>query len=166
MLEADSSTRTEYCGQGCTSQSLTAVLPPGADLPSPKLPPKSAAGGVYRGSVRVETDQGTMVMPLSVNVRPVTIPDAKDSGFTDVEWTLFFGTVSYDEPPVETMLANYGFSPFTPKWWKLMEDYAKLRKDYRNNNLTLPMATLLLQAGTTVDADGKVHFNWSAIDQS
>ncbi|WP_112245254.1 glycoside hydrolase domain-containing protein [Kribbella monticola] len=127
--------------------------------------PKSAAGGVYRGSVRVETDQGTMVVPLSVNVRPVTIPDAKDSGFTDVEWTLFFGTVSYQEPPVETMLANYGYSPFTPKWWQLMEDYAKVRKEYRNNDLTLPMATLLLQGGTTVDADGKVHFNWSAIDQ-
>lgn len=127
--------------------------------------PKTAAGGIYRGAVRVETDHGTFSVPLSVNVRAVTIPDAKDSGFTDVEWTLFFGTVSYQEPPVETMLANYGFSPFTPKWWKLMEDYANLRRDYRNNNLTLPMTTLLLQSGTKVGADGKVQFNWTAIDQ-
>ncbi len=66
---------------------------------------------MYRGLVRVETDQGTFTVPLSVNVRAITIPDAKDSGFTDVEWTLFFGTVSHQEPPVETMLANYGFSP-------------------------------------------------------
>nr|WP_020390930.1 glycoside hydrolase domain-containing protein [Kribbella catacumbae] len=127
--------------------------------------PKTAAGGTYRGVVRVETDHGTFSVPLSVNVRAVTIPDAKDSGFTDVEWTLFFGTVSHQEPPVETMLANHGFSPFTPKWWKLMEDYANLRRDYRNNNLTLPMTTLLLQSGTKVGADGKVQFDWSAIDQ-
>jgi hypothetical protein len=126
--------------------------------------PKTVNGGVYRGLVRIETDRGTEVLPLSIDVRPVTIPDAKDSGFTDVEWTLFFGTVSYDEPPVETMLANYGFSPFTPKWWQLMEDYAKLRRDYRNNDLTLPMTTLL-KAGTTVDADGTVHFDWSKVDQ-
>ncbi|GAA1707272.1 hypothetical protein GCM10009745_63880 [Kribbella yunnanensis] len=129
--------------------------------------PKYVAGGVYRGTVRIETDRGTETIPLSVNVRPVTIPDAKDSGFTDVEWTLFFGTVSHQPPPsgVETMLANYGFSPFTPKWWKLMEDYADLRRDYRNNNLTLPMNTLLLAGNTTVDADGKVHFDWSKVDQ-
>ncbi|TDC18893.1 glycoside hydrolase domain-containing protein [Kribbella albertanoniae] len=129
--------------------------------------PKYVAGGVYRGTVRIETDRGTESIPLSVNVRPVTIPDAKDSGFTDVEWTLFFGTVSHQPPPsgVETMLANYGFSPFTPKWWKLMEDYADLRRDYRNNNLTLPMTTLLLAGNTTVDANGKVHFDWSKVDQ-
>ncbi|MFI5691333.1 glycoside hydrolase domain-containing protein [Kribbella sp. NPDC051586] len=127
--------------------------------------PKTVNGGVYRGLVRIETDRGTEVLPLSIDVRPVTIPDAKDSGFTDVEWTLFFGTVSYQEPPVETMLANYGFSPFTPKWWKLMEDYANLRRDYRNNNLTLPMATLLEAGNTTVDPDGTVHFDWSKVDQ-
>ncbi|MFI5735992.1 glycoside hydrolase domain-containing protein [Kribbella sp. NPDC051587] len=129
--------------------------------------PKYVAGGVYRGAVRIETDHGTETLPLSVNVRPVTIPDAKDSGFTDVEWTLFFGTVSYQPPPsgVETMLANYGFSPFTPKWWKLMEDYANLRRDYRNNNLTLPMNTLLLAGNTTVDETGKVHFDFSKVDQ-
>jgi hypothetical protein len=127
--------------------------------------PKTVNGGVYRGLVRIETDRGTEVLPLSIDVRPVTIPDAKDSGFTDVEWTLFFGTVSYDEPPVETMLANYGFSPFTPKWWQLMEDYAKLRRDYRNNDLTLPMTTLLKAGNTTVDANGMVHFDWSKVDQ-
>lgn len=129
--------------------------------------PKTVDGGVYHGLVTIETDRGTEVLPLSVNVRPVTIPDAKDSGFTDVEWTLFFGTVSYQDPPsgVETMLANYGFSPFTPKWWKLMEDYANLRRDYRNNDLTLPMNTLLLAGNTTVDADGTAHFDWSKVDQ-
>lgn len=127
--------------------------------------PKNTAGGIYRGSVRVQTDQGTYSVPISVNVRAVTLPEMKDSGFTDVNWTLFFGTVSWQEPPVETMLANYGFSPFTPKWWTLMEDYAKLRKDYRQNNLTLPMAELLIRGGTTVDADGTVHFDWSKIDQ-
>ncbi|WP_152365158.1 glycoside hydrolase domain-containing protein [Microlunatus speluncae] len=129
--------------------------------------PKTQAGGIYRGTVKIETDHGTMTMPLSINVRPVTIPDTKDSGFTDVEWTLFFGTVSHQPPPsgVETMLANYGFSPFSPEWWKLMEDYADLRRDYRNNNLTLPMNTLLLAGDTKIDSDGTVHFDWSKIDQ-
>ncbi len=129
--------------------------------------PKTAAGGIYSGSIKIETDRGTMTVPLSINVRAVTIPDAKDSGFTDVEWTLFFGTVSHQPPPsgVETMLANYGFSPFSDEWWKLMEDYADLRRDYRNNNLTLPMNTLFLAGNTTVDADGTVHFDWSKIDQ-
>ncbi len=129
--------------------------------------PKSTPGGIYRGRILVETDRGTLKLPLSVNVRAVTIPDAKDSGFTDVEWTLFFGTVSHQPPPsgVETMLANYGFSPFSPEWWKLMEDYAQLRKDYRNNNLTLPMNTLFLAGDTKVDADGTVHFDWSKIDE-
>ncbi|GAB3746114.1 glycoside hydrolase domain-containing protein [Microlunatus parietis] len=128
--------------------------------------PRDAAGGVYRGTVTLETDRGNLSLPLSINVRPVTIPDAKDSGFTDVEWTLFFGTVSYQEPPVETMLANYGFSPFSPEWWKLMEDYARIRKDYRNNNLSLPMSTLLMQGEQTrVDPDGTVHFDWSRVDE-
>ncbi|MEQ7125368.1 glycoside hydrolase domain-containing protein [Actinopolymorpha sp. B11F2] len=127
--------------------------------------PKNVAGGIYRGAIRIETDSGTEVVPLSVNVRPVTIPDAKDSGFTDVAWTLLFGTISYQEPPVETMLANYGFSPFTPKWWELMEDYARIRRDYRQNNLSLPTSNLLIQGGTTVDSDGKVHFDWRTFDQ-
>lgn len=129
--------------------------------------PRTAVGGIYRGMIKIDTDRGTLTVPLSVNVRAVTIPDAKDSGFTDVEWTLFFGTVSHQPPPsgVETMLANYGFSPFSPQWWTLMEDYADLRRDYRNNNLTLPMNTLFLQGDTTIDADGTVHFDWSRVDE-
>lgn len=127
--------------------------------------PKQTAGGVYRGQARIHTDRGLYVVPVSVNVRPVTIPDAKDSGFTDVNWTLLFGTVSYQEPVVETMLANYGFSPFSPEWWKLMEDYANLRRDYRHNNLSLPVSTLLIAGGTTVDPDGKVNFKWDKLDQ-
>uniref|UniRef100_UPI003F499C7C glycoside hydrolase domain-containing protein n=1 Tax=Nonomuraea bangladeshensis TaxID=404385 RepID=UPI003F499C7C len=127
--------------------------------------PKSTPGGLYKGVATVETTAGEMSVPIEINVRPVTLPDARDSAFTNVLWTLFFGDLSHEEYEVETIKKFYGIDRYSADWWTLMDNVAKVMKEHRTNNLTLPMINFLRDGGTYLDASGRYHFNWSRFDQ-
>jgi hypothetical protein len=126
--------------------------------------PKTTAAGVYTGSATVRTNKGNVVVPLSVNVRAVTIPDAKDGAFTVSMWNTFNGEISW-KPDGDTIKLTYDYDRFTPKWWQLMENVAQQMKEHRTNDLAVPLVGMLLDGGSTANADGTFTFKWDKFDQ-
>lgn len=127
--------------------------------------PKQTAPGTYEGAVTVHTDSGDYQVPISLQVENVTIPDAVDSSFTTALWTTNLGPMSWDVGKGDTIKLFYGWDRYSPQWWQLMGHFAQAMKDYRNNDLPLPVVSLLLDGGSSVDADGTYHFDWSRFDQ-
>ncbi|WP_163513491.1 glycoside hydrolase domain-containing protein [Fodinicola acaciae] len=127
--------------------------------------PATAAAGIYSGDVKVKTSSGDVRVPISVNVRDVTIPPSKSGDFTNVLWQLFTGNISYDEGRGDTVALYYKYNRYTDKWWNLIDNVAETMKRYRTNELSVPVVRLLIDGGSSVDDNGNYHFNWSRFDQ-
>lgn len=127
--------------------------------------PANAAPGIYSGEVKLKTSRGDYRVPISVNVRNVTIPPSKSGDFTNVLWQLFTGNISYDEGDGDTVALFYKYSRYTAKWWQLIDNVAETMKRYRTNELSVPVVRLLIDGGSSVDGSGNYHFNWGRFDQ-
>ncbi|GAB3950277.1 hypothetical protein GCM10029976_084750 [Kribbella albertanoniae] len=127
--------------------------------------PATAAGGVYTGRATVRTTNGDLSVPITVNARNVVIPPADQSEFTNVMWTNFLGLTSWDPGDGDTVELFYGYKRYSADWWQLIDNWAEYMKRYRQNNLQLPLLSLLRDGGSTVDANGKYTFNWSRFDE-
>ncbi|WP_163509028.1 glycoside hydrolase domain-containing protein [Fodinicola acaciae] len=137
--------------------------------------PKTVPAGVYTGVATVRTTRGDVRVPLTADVRAVTIPDSKDGTFSNSLWNQFNGEISWKpdgslEPGwLPTIEKFYGYHRFTPQWWNLMDNVATQMKRHRNNVVTLPLVNMLLDGDTTVtdnsDGTGRYSFDWSKIDQ-
>lgn len=127
--------------------------------------PTGTAAGIYRGSATVHTDNGAFRVPVSINVRNVTIPSAVDGAFTNSLWQLFTGPISYDEGAGDTIKLFYGHDRYSVAWWQLLDNVAEVRKRHRTNDVELPIVVLLIDGGSSVDADGKYTFEWGRFDQ-
>ncbi|MFF1820928.1 glycoside hydrolase domain-containing protein [Kribbella sp. NPDC058245] len=127
--------------------------------------PPTAAGGVYTGTVNVVTDKGTTAVPVRVDVRAVTLPESDQGAFTTSLWHLFTGNISWDEGGGETIDFGYGYSRYTPQWWELLQKVATMFKQYRTNNLMLPITKILADAGSLPDGHGGYTFDWTKFDQ-
>lgn len=127
--------------------------------------PKDTPAGHYTGTATVHTDHGDSAVPIGVDVEDVTIPDAADSGMTTCLWMLTVGSLSWDEGKGDTIALYYGLKRYSAKWWRLMGEFAKDMREYRNNCLTVNVVRLLLDGGSTVDKDGSYTFDWTRFDQ-
>jgi len=127
--------------------------------------PSTVTAGTYRGTVTVHSDHGSIRVPISVNVRNVTIPPTAEGAFTNSLWQLFTGAISYDLGAGDTIKIFYGHDRYTPKWWQLLDNVAEVRKQHRTNDVELPVVILLLDGGSSVDDQGHYTFNWSRFDQ-
>ncbi|MFI5731658.1 glycoside hydrolase domain-containing protein [Kribbella sp. NPDC051587] len=127
--------------------------------------PATAAGGVYTGRATVKTTNGDLSVPITVNARNVVIPPANQSEFTNVMWTNFLGFTSWDHGKGDTVDLFYEYKRYTPDWWQLIDNWADVMKQNRQNNLQLPLITLLTDGGSKVDAAGKYTFNFSRFDE-
>ncbi|GAA0590548.1 DUF4091 domain-containing protein [Kribbella sandramycini] len=127
--------------------------------------PASVAGGVYSGTVEVVTSRGTQLVPIRADVRAVTLPAASQGKFTTSLWHLFFGNINWEIHKDEEIKKAYGHERYSPEWWELMRKVAVMFKQYRTNNLEVPVTKLLADAGTLPDGKGGYTFNWSRFDQ-
>jgi hypothetical protein len=127
--------------------------------------PATAAGGIYTGSATVATDQGSFSVPITVNARNVTIPPTQSSEFSTTLWQLFTGNISYDDGAGDTIGLTYKYAKYSDKWWQLIDNVATIMKNYRSNDLALPVVRLLVDGGSSVDTSGNYTFNWSRFDQ-
>ncbi|WP_163566548.1 DUF4091 domain-containing protein [Fodinicola feengrottensis] len=127
--------------------------------------PATAAAGIYRGRVTVRTNRGDYSVPISADVRNVTIPSSQQGDFTNVLWQLFTGNISYDEGAGDTVQLYYKFARYSDQWWHLIDNVAEVMKRYRTNELSVPVVRLLIDGGSKVDASGDYSFNWSRFDQ-
>ncbi|WP_222853517.1 FG-GAP-like repeat-containing protein [Fodinicola acaciae] len=126
--------------------------------------PKTTAAGTYTGTATIHTNKGDSTVPISVNVRAVTIPDPKDGAFTVSMWHTFVGELSW-KPDGDTINLTYGMDRYTPEWWQLQTDVAQQMREHRTNDFAFPMIGLLLDGGTTANADGTYTFKWDRFDQ-
>ncbi len=127
--------------------------------------PKEAAAGVYNGTVTVDTNQGSFAVPLTVDLRNVTLPDSKDGTYTVALWQLFTGAISWDEGRGDTVDLYYGFSRYSPEWYELMDNVAKMMKQYRTNDFAIPIVRHLMDSGSKQNADGSFTFDWARFDE-
>ncbi|WP_405061526.1 discoidin domain-containing protein [Kribbella sp. NBC_01505] len=130
--------------------------------------PATTAGGVYSGTVNVVTDKGTVAVPVRVDVRAVTLPESDQGAFTNSLWQLFTGNISWDEEAGETVelpTVGYGYPRYSPQWWDLMRNVATMFKQYRTNNLMLPVIKILADSGSLPDGRGGYTFDWTKFDQ-
>ncbi|MET7278058.1 glycoside hydrolase domain-containing protein [Kribbella sp. NPDC005582] len=130
--------------------------------------PKGTAGGVYTGTAKVATSKGEVAVPISVDVRAVTLPDPKDQTFETTLWNVFFGEISW-APDGQTMEQTYKYPRYSAQYWDLMDKVATQLKRHRTNTLTLPLVNMLVDGNTTVtdnsNAGGVYSFDWSRIDE-
>ncbi|WP_405062562.1 discoidin domain-containing protein [Kribbella sp. NBC_01505] len=130
--------------------------------------PKGTAAGVYTGTATVATQAGPIEVPISVDVRAVTLPDPKDQTFETTLWNVFFGEISW-APNGQTMEQTYKYPRYSPQYWDLMDKVATQMKRHRTNTLTLPLVNMLFDGNTTVtnnsNAQGVYTFDWSRIDE-
>ncbi|HEX2924657.1 MAG TPA: sugar-binding protein [Ruminiclostridium sp.] len=138
--------------------------------------PKSTAAGTYSGNVTVKTDRGDFTVPLSLQVYDVTVPDPADGEYKNMAWTATAGYTGVDQYVVEDgpnkgavadpVLAYYpNVTKYSTQWWDLMGEFCKSMRENRVSNYWVPTMHLLIDGGTTVDADGTVNFNWSKFDE-
>ncbi|MFI5736242.1 glycoside hydrolase domain-containing protein [Kribbella sp. NPDC051587] len=128
--------------------------------------PAEAAGGVYSGRVTVRTTAGNIVVPLTVNARAVTIPPAKDGGFTNVMWQSTSQAIYPDPAITDTIEEIYKYKKYSTKWWELIDRQAEITKRYRGNSVQVQILRLLIDAGSVFNSStGKYTFNWTLVDQ-
>ncbi|MEU4195479.1 glycoside hydrolase domain-containing protein [Kribbella sp. NPDC026611] len=128
--------------------------------------PATTPGGLYNGTATVRTTAGDQAVPVQVDVRPVTLPEASDGAFTNTLWSLMFGVLDTGDlggrEPVEDA---FGQQKYSPGWWALMGNLAKEWKAHRTNNLTIPVMRMLMDGGSHWDAGtGRYVFNWQHFD--
>ena len=143
--------------------------------------PKGTAAGVYSGSVTVTADEGTFVVPVSVNVYDVTIPDTDESAFKMNNW---FASVDSGFAWLQNSVLNqYNVELFDENWWKVMESFARDFAIHRNNVIFLDAQALVRQDSTMLTeteaaerqqyvtgTDGKMAagqylFDWNKFDR-
>ncbi|WP_405063527.1 DUF4091 domain-containing protein [Kribbella sp. NBC_01505] len=132
--------------------------------------PASTPGGLYTGTATVRTSAGDQAVPVQVDIRAVTLPEASNSAFTNTLWSLMFGTLDTDDPEVgvgvEPVQQVFGQVKYSDGWWALMGNLAKEWKAHRTNNLTIPMMRVLTDSHSYFDeTTGKYVFNWERFDQ-
>ncbi|WP_405064008.1 discoidin domain-containing protein [Kribbella sp. NBC_01505] len=128
--------------------------------------PAEAAGGTYSGRVTLRTTAGDISVALRVNARAVTIPPAKDGGFTNVLWQSTMQAILPDPNATDTIEDFYKYKKYSPKWWELLDRQAEITKRYRGNSMQVQTVQLLKDAGSVINpATGKYTFDWSLVDQ-
>ena len=125
--------------------------------------PKDTATGTYSGTVSVQTTAGDMVVPISAEVNNVTLPNSDEAKFTFAFWQHLYKCFS--KPNLDLISREYKIETGSDEYWALMEKYAQFLQKNRFNSLMVNLPDLLVDGGTTIDANGKYTFNFSLFDK-
>jgi hypothetical protein len=122
--------------------------------------PGDTVPGIYSGSVEVDTSFGKFKAGITVDVQDIIIPTPESPEAFSLEiWSQLVGNFDTEIDVIEDA---YGVKVDSPKWWTVMDAFAKLMKENRLNVLCLNQTDLLLHGkNTAVDKDGNVIFDWS-----
>ncbi len=124
--------------------------------------PKDVAPGVYKTSLRVSSAGGERVLPLTVQVHEVTLPDPADSEFSYTCWTY---TAGFPGDHISLMNDLYfDAGSYNDNFWELMKNYAAAMAKERQNVIFVPI-NALLASDMTIDGNGKYHFTFKNFDR-
>lgn len=155
-------------GTGHTPDHLLVARPP-AEIPDPLLEdtsimlkpgraqsvwvtvrvPEDCQPGEYRGSIVLTAPDSEVEVPLRVRVREVAVPAERSLYITN--WF-----------SVENIASAAGVQPWSEGHWKLLEAWARLMADYRQNVVITPLMSLIV---AHEDADGRLSFDFSRLDR-
>ncbi|WP_245976072.1 glycoside hydrolase domain-containing protein [Paenibacillus prosopidis] len=137
--------------------------------------PASAGPGDYEGTITVKTTLGDYAVPIRVEVADVEIPKTSEANFVNYQWTMTNGFTwdgfSWDgtETPLYDAGENYyGVETYSDEWFDLVDRFAKVMTDYRQNMIWVRTDLLLQAKGTYLSAftDGiPENIDWSLFDR-
>lgn len=127
--------------------------------------PRGQAAGTYTGSATVRTTAGDQVVPISLRVYAVEIPDPADSEYVSGTWSVFMNGYADSDGGViaDEIWEKYEYTRYSPQWWTLMDNIAEEMKAQRHNQLHVSI-DLVLDGGSRL-VNGQYVFNWSRFDQ-
>lgn len=111
--------------------------------------PKRATPGDYKGTVEIATSQGKSSVPLTIKVHPVTLPDARTLYLTN-----WFSTGN--------IASAHGLEKWGEPYWKMLEAYAWMMADHRQNVVITPIMELI--SGRD-DGRGNLTFDFARFDR-
>lgn len=120
--------------------------------------------GSFSGTIKIVTDKGQIPVSATVDVKNVTVPKIADSDFTVYNWSADLG---YSFSPQWDALKLHYNNParYSNEWWEIIGNMTDEMLRTRQNMVLVNTPQLLLDGGTTVDANGNVTFNWSRFDE-
>lgn len=142
---------------------ITAYVPP-ATIP-----------GDYDGTVTVKTTLGDYSVPIRIEVGSAEIPRANGSKFVNYQWAMTNGFTwdgfSWDgspEPMYDVGKNYYGINTYSDEWFELMDRFAGVMTEYRQNMIWVRTDLLLQAGGTYLSAFTEgipEHIDWSVFDR-
>lgn len=111
--------------------------------------PKRCKPGTYVGNVRVASESGAISVPLEVTVHPVTLPDDRTLFLTN-----WFSTGN--------VAGGHGLQKWTEPYWKMLEAYARVMAEHRQNVIITPIMELIKGRD---DGKGNLTFDFSLFDR-
>lgn len=111
--------------------------------------PKGCSAGVYTSELVVTADNEHCRIPVSILVRAVTLPDERTLQVTN--W--------YSPGNIA---AGHGLAKNSEAYWKMLESYARVMADHRQN---LARALLFDLITAREDAQGRLTFDFSLFDR-
>ncbi|GIP27911.1 hypothetical protein J23TS9_30410 [Paenibacillus sp. J23TS9] len=119
--------------------------------------PSSAEPGVYQGNVTIKTNRGDYTVPLQVEVANVEIPQTSEAHFMNYIWAMTNG-FTWDGMQFGDASSNafdvgqyyYGVKTYSNKWFKLMDNFAKVMTEYRQNMIWVRTDLFLKETGTNL----------------
>jgi hypothetical protein len=136
------------------------LLPPSLDRlePETSLPiwvtirvPKDARPGVRKARLAVECGQGKLEQPFTLRVTRATLPDKRTLWVTN--WFSALGS---------RFKGFHGADDWSDAHWRVLEHYARVMADYRQNVVLTPIYSLIeFKAGP----DGKLAFGFEKLDR-
>lgn len=110
--------------------------------------PRTARAGAYSGTVSVETDTGTLKIPLNLEVYGFTFP--RETRLLVTIWTDHYG-----------LGARMGAPYTTEGYWPLLRRVARLMRQHHQNVIMTPWDLITAEK----DSSGKVRFDYSSFDR-
>ncbi|MCQ6559863.1 glycoside hydrolase domain-containing protein [Paenibacillus mendelii] len=138
--------------------------------------PSAAAPGHYEGLISLNTTLGTFQIPIQVEVSNVEIPALSDSEFINYQWAMTNGFtwdgLTWDSNNPQAMYdvgeKYYDVPLYSDEWFDLLDEFATVMTDYRQNMIWL-RTDLLLQAKGTYLSEFKdgipESIDWSVFDR-
>lgn len=111
--------------------------------------PKTTQPGAYEASVEVTADGKTSAVPVRIDVYPFTLPDDR---------TLFL--TNWFNPG--NIASGHGIEVWSETYWKMLEPYARIMADHRQNVIITPMNELVKGHD---DGKGNLTFDFSRFDR-
>jgi len=91
--------------------------------------PRQASPGWYRGSLRLRCLEGELLIPMRVQVAPVSLPEAPRIDF--VYWFSW-----------EDVSEAFGVAPESEDGWQVLAQLAEMMRAYRENSVVVPWSLI------------------------